>query len=100
MRRPPSAPSTGRLGRWAWSPVAAAAIVAAGSLLALAAVAAVDAAPAQAVAARTRDEDVRPDRFLPLAVVLAGGVGVVWSARRRDARAQRWFAIGAALLTT
>jgi hypothetical protein len=43
---------------------------------------------------------VRPERFLPLATALAGGLGVVWAIRRRDARQQRWFAIGAALLTT
>jgi hypothetical protein len=80
--------------------LAAILIVAAGCLVALAQATPTEAAPADAVAARARDEDVRPERFLPLSVAVVGALGVLWMARRREPRGQRWFAIGAALLTT
>src|SRR4051794_39476905 len=80
--------------------VAAVVVVLAASALAFAIVSPTDAAPDGMVAARTRDEDVRPERVFPLATALVGGLGVVWAIRRRDPRQQRWFAIGAALLTT
>jgi len=59
-----------------------------------------EAGPADYVAARTRDEDVRPERFPPIAAAVAGGLGVLWAARRGDERRGRWISIGAALLAT
>lgn len=76
-----------------------AAVVLAG-LLAFGDASTADAAPEGAVAARARDEDVRPERFVPLATALVGGLGVAWAVRRGDKRLQRSFAVGAALLTT
>jgi hypothetical protein len=90
----------GRLGRWTW-PLAMAGIgVIVACAVMLAASVPTHAAPSDAPAARTRDEDVRPERFLPPAAAIVGILGVIWAIRRRDERRQRWFAIGAALLTT
>lgn len=56
------------------------------------------AAPAEAPAARNRDEDLRVERFLPLAAAAVGIVGVVVAGRRRKPRLGQGFRLTAPLL--
>jgi hypothetical protein len=56
------------------------------------------AAPADAPAARDRDEDVRVERFLPPAAAVAGLVGVVLAARLRERRLGQIVRVAAPLL--
>ena len=58
------------------------------------------AGPADTVAARDRDEDVRIERFLPPLAALAGGLGVVWASRRGNHRTATRIAATAAILAT
>jgi len=92
-RRPQSPLSAGRRGRWTWLLVALFAVAVASGLM-LALTVSTEASPSDTVAARTRDEDVRPERFLPPAAALVGSLGVIWAVRRGDERRRRWFAIG------
>src|SRR5205814_8736882 len=59
---------------------------------------AVAAAPADNVAARDRDEDLRVERFLPLTAAAAGLVGVVIAARLGERRLGRGIRLAAPLL--
>jgi hypothetical protein len=56
------------------------------------------AAPAETVAARDRDEDLRIERFLPLTAALAGIAGVIMTARLSEARLGRGIRITTPLL--
>ena len=56
------------------------------------------AAPAETVAARDRDEDVRIERFLPLTAAAAGLIGVVLAARLREPRFGRGIRLATPLL--
>jgi hypothetical protein len=56
------------------------------------------AAPAETVAARDRDEDLRIERFLPLTAAAAGIVGVVVAGRLRQPQAGQWIRLAAPLL--
>jgi hypothetical protein len=55
-------------------------------------------APAAAVAARDRDEDLRVERFPPLIAATVGIVGAVAAGRLRQPRLGRWIRLAAPLL--
>jgi hypothetical protein len=56
------------------------------------------AAPAETVAARDRDEDLRVERFLPLTAAAAGILGVVVAGRLREPRLGHWIRLVTPLL--
>src|SRR5687767_7353525 len=55
-------------------------------------------APAETVAGRDRDEDLRGERFLPLTAAALGIVGVVVASRLRAPHIGRWIRLAAPLL--
>ena len=57
------------------------------------------AVPAETVAARDRDEDLRVERFLPLTAALAGLIGVVVAGRLREPGLGQVIRLAAPLLT-